>query len=146
MKSSVRDQMEFSQAASTFAEIAHLLESEKSRDARVHRVLELLDHLVPNECCALLVRPSSEDAHLFIIPEAAATARAAALSSLSNMLHVMKGNREIEPSGTGSGHLVLPVIGADRIIGVLQVERHDTYDLRSEEHTSELQSPMYLVC
>jgi len=45
------------------------------------------------------------------------------------MLHVMEGNRDIEPSGTGSAHLVLPVIGADRIIGVLQVERHDTYDL-----------------
>ena len=142
MKSSVRDQMEFSQAASTFAEIAHLLESEKSRDARVHRVLELLDHLVPNECCALLVRPSSKDAHLFIIPEAAATARAAALSSLSNMLHVMKGNREIEPSGTGSGHLVLPVIGADRIIGVLQVERHDTYDLHHVQLLSAVASQL----
>ena len=142
MKSSVRDQMEFSQAASTFAEIAHLLESEKSRDARVHRVLELLDHLVPNECCALLVRPSSKDAHLFIIPEAAATARAAALSSLSNMLHVMKGSREIEPSGTGSGHLVLPVIGADRIIGVLQVERHDTYDLHHVQLLSAVASQL----
>jgi len=134
--------MEFSQAASTFAEIAHLLESEKSRDARVHRVLELLDHLVPNECCALLVRPSSKDAHLFIIPEAAATARAAALSSLSNMLHVMKGKREIEPSGTGSGHLVLPVIGADRIIGVLQVERHDTYDLHHVQLLSAVASQL----
>ncbi len=134
--------MEFSQAASTFAEIAHLLESEKSRDARVHRVLELLDHLVPNECCALLVRPSSKDARLFIIPEAAAPARAAALSSLANMLHVMKGKREIEPSGTGSGHLVLPVIGADRIIGVLQVERHDTYDLHHVQLLSAVASQL----
>jgi len=141
MKSSVRDQMEFSQAASTFAEIAHLLESEESRDARVHRVLELLDHLVPNECCALLVRPS-KDAHLFIIPEAAATARAAVLSSLSDMLHVMEGNREIEPSGTGSGHLVLPVIGADRIIGVLQVERHDTYDVHHVQLLSAVASQL----
>ena len=133
--------MEFSQAASTFAEIAHLLESEESRDARVHRVLELLDHLVPNECCALLVRPS-KDAHLFIIPEAAAPARAAVLSSLSDMLHVMKGNREIDPSGTGSGHLVLPVIGADRIIGVLQVERHDTYDVHHVQLLSAVASQL----
>ena len=142
MKSSVRDPMEFSQAASTFAEIAHLLESEESRDARVHRVLELLDHLVPNECCALLVRPSSKAAHLFIIPEAAATARAAVLSSLSDMLHVMEGNREIEPSGTGSGHLVLPVIGADRIMGALQVERHDTYDLHHVQLLSAVASQL----
>src|SRR5260370_17422215 len=40
MKSSVRDQMDSSQTASTFAEIAHLLESGESRDARVHRLLE----------------------------------------------------------------------------------------------------------
>ncbi len=141
MKSSVRDQREFSQAASTFAEIAHLLESEESRDARVHRVLELLNHLVPNECCALLVQPS-KDANLFIVPEAAATARAAVLSSLSDMLHVMEGNREFEPSGTGSGHLVLPVIGADRIIGALRVERHDTYDLRHVQLLSAVASQL----
>ena len=141
MKSSVRDQREFSQAASTFAEIAHLLESEESRDARVHRVLELLNHLVPNECCALLVQPSKA-ANLFIVPEAPATARAAVLSSLSDMLHVMEGNREFEPSGTGSGHLVLPVIGADRIIGALQVERHDTYDLHHVQLLSAVASQL----
>ena len=141
MKSSVRDQMDSSQTASTFAEIAHLLESEESRDARVHRVLELLDHLVPNECCALLVGPS-KNAHLFIIPDAPATTRAALQSSLSNMLHVMEGNREIKPSGAGSGHLVLPVIGADRIIGVLQVERHDTYDLHHVQLLSAVASQL----
>ena len=141
MKSSVRDQMDSSQTASTFAEIAHLLESEKSRDARVHRLLELLDRLVPNECCALLVGPS-KNAHLFIIPDAPATTRAALQSSLSNMLHVMEGNREIKPSGAGSGHLVLPVIGADRIIGVLQVERHDTYDLHHVQLLSAVASQL----
>ena len=141
MKSSVRDQMDSSQTASTFAEIAHLLESEESRDARVHRLLELLDRLVPNECCALLVGPS-KNAHLFIIPDAPATTRAALQSSLSNMLHVMEGNREIKPSGAGSGHLVLPVIGADRIIGVLQVERHDTYDLHHVQLLSAVASQL----
>jgi len=141
MKSSVRDQMDSSQTASTFAEIAHLLESEESRDARVHRLLELLNRLVPNECCALLVGPS-KNAHLFIIPDAPATTRAALQSSLSNMLHVMEGNREIKPSGAGSGHLVLPVIGADRIIGVLQVERHDTYDLHHVQLLSAVASQL----
>jgi len=141
MKSSVRDQMDSSQTASTFAEIAHLLESEESRDARVHRLLELLDRLVPNECCALLVGPS-KNAHLFIIPDAPATTRAALQSSLSNMLHVMEGDREIKPSGAGSGHLVLPVIGADRIIGVLQVERHDTYDLHHVQLLSAVASQL----
>jgi len=141
MKSSVRDQMDSSQTASTFAEIAHLLESGESRDARVHRLLELLDRLVPNECCALLVGPS-KNAHLFIIPDAPATTRAALQSSLSNMLHVMEGNREIKPSGAGSGHLVLPVIGADRIIGVLQVERHDTYDLHHVQLLSAVASQL----
>jgi len=143
MKSSVRDQMDPSQTASTFAEIAHLLESEESRDARVYRLLELLDRLVPNECCALLVGPS-KNAHLFIIPDAAATTRAALQSSLSDMLHVMEGNREIEPSGSGtsSGHIVLPVIGADRIIGVLQVERHDTYDLHHVQLLSAVASQL----
>jgi diguanylate cyclase (GGDEF)-like protein len=141
MKSSVRDQMDSSQTASTFAEIAHLLESAESRDARVHRLLELLDRLVPNECCALLVGPS-KNAHLFIIPDAPATTRAALQSSLSNMLHVMEGNREIKPSGAGSGHLVLPVIGADRIIGVLQVERHDTYDLHHVQLLSAVASQL----
>ena len=54
----------------------------------------------------------------------------------------MEGNREIEPSGTGSGHLVLPVIGADRIIGALQVERHDTYDLHHVQLLSAVASQL----
>src|ERR1017187_2719012 len=35
------------------------------------------------------------------------------------------------------------VVGEDRIIGV---STHNLEQVRSEEHTSELQSPMYLVC
>jgi diguanylate cyclase (GGDEF)-like protein len=146
MTASVRDELDFPRAARTFAEIAHLLESEERSDARVHRVLELLDRLVPNECCALLVRPS-KDPYFVIIPDAAAARRAALQSSLLDMLHVMEGNRDIEPSGTGSGHLVLPVIGADRIIGVLQLERHDVYELHHVQLLSAVASLLgvYLV-
>ncbi len=141
MNTSVRNPIDSAQIVSGLAEIARLLESEESRDARVRRVLELLDRLVPYECCALLVGPS-KNAHLFTIPDPAATTRAALQSSLSDMLHVMEGNRDIEPSGTGSGHLVLPVIGADRIIGVLQVERNDTYDLQHVQLLSTVASQL----
>ena len=141
MKSSVRARIDSAQIVSGLAEIARLLGPEEITDARVRRVLELLDRLVPYECCALLVGPS-KNAHLFTIPDPAATTRAALQSSLSNMLHVMEGNRDIEPSGTGSAHLVLPVIGADRIIGVLQVERHDTYDLHHVQLLSTVASQL----
>ncbi len=146
MKPSVRNPLDTVQIVGILAEIARLLESEESRDARVYRVLELLDRLVPYECCALLVAPS-KSAHLFTIPDPAATTRAALQSSLSDMLHVMEGNRDIEPSGVGSGHLVLPVIGADRIIGVLQAERHDSYDLHHVQLLSTVASQLgsYLV-
>ena len=141
MKSSVRDQKDSGQIVSILAEIAHLLESEESRDARVRRVLELLDRLVPYECCALLVG-LSKNTHLFTIPDPTASTRETLQSSLSDMLHVMEGNRNIESSGTGSGRLVLPVIRADRIIGVLQVERHDTYDLHHVQLLSTVASQL----
>ena len=141
MKSSVRDRIDSAQIVSGLAEIARLLGPEEITDARVRRVLELLDRLVPYECCALLVGPS-KNAHLFTIPDPAATTRAALHSSLSDMLHVMEGNRDIEPSGTGSAHLVLPVIGADRIIGVLQVERDDAYDLHHVQLLSTVASQL----
>jgi diguanylate cyclase (GGDEF)-like protein len=141
MKSSVRDQKDFAQIVSILAEIVRLLESEESRDARVRCVLELLDRLVPYECCALLVG-LSKNTHLFTIPDPTASTRATLQSSLSDMLHVMEGNRNIESSGTGSGRLVLPVIGADRIIGVLQVERDDTYDLHHVQLLSTVASQL----
>ena len=141
MKSSVRDQKDSGQIVSILAEIARLLESEESRDARVRRVLELLDRLVPYECCALLVG-LSKNTHLVTIPDPTASTRATLQSSLADMLHVMEGNRNIESSGTGSGRLVLPVIRADRIIGVLQVERHDTYDLHHVQLLSTVASQL----
>jgi diguanylate cyclase (GGDEF)-like protein len=141
MKSSVRDQKDSAQIVSSLAEIARLLESEESRDARVRRVLELLDRLVPYECCALLVG-LSKNTHLFTIPDSTASTRATLQSSLSDMLHVMEGNRNIESSSTGSGRLVLPVIRADRIIGVLQVERDDTYDLHHVQLLSTVASQL----
>ena len=107
MKSSVRDQKDSGQIVSIFAEIARLLESEESRDARVRRVLEFLNRLVPYECCALLVG-LSKNTHLFTIPDPTASTRATLQSSLSDMLHVMEGNRNIESSDTGSGPRVIP--------------------------------------
>ncbi len=141
MKSSIRDQIDSGQIVSSLAEIVRVLESEEIRDARVRRVLEFLNRLVPYECCALLVGPS-KNAHLFTIPDATESTREALQSSLSDMLHVMDGNGDIEPSGTGSGHLVLPVIGADRIIGVLQVERHDIYALHHVQLLSTVASQL----
>ena len=76
MKSSVRARIDSAQIVSGLAEIARLLGPEEITDARVRRVLELLDRLVPYECCALLVGPS-KNAHLFTIPDPAATTRAA---------------------------------------------------------------------
>ena len=141
MTTSVRNPIDSAQIVSGLAEIARLLGPEEITDARVRRVLELLDRLVPYECCALLVGPS-KNAHLFTIPDPAATTRAALQSSLSDMLHVMEGNRDIEPSGTGSAHLALPVIGAHRIIGVLRVERHNTYDLHHVQLLSTVASQL----
>ncbi len=128
MKHSLRDQLDSAQIVSTLVEIGHLLELEEASDLRVRRVLELLGRLVPNDSCALLAGVS-EDAHLYTVPEAPEMRRAALRASLSRILRVMEGNADIEPSRAGSGHLALPIIGADRIVGVLEVERDDTYDL-----------------
>ena len=146
MKSSVHHQTDSSQTARTFAEIASLLESEESRDERVRRVLDSCHHLVPYESCALLLGPSN-DPTLFTIPEAATAMRADLQSSLLDVLRVVEGDSDIEPSAIGSSHLVLPLIGADRIVGVLRVERQDTYELHHVQLLSAVASQLgtYLV-
>lgn len=133
MTSSIRGHPDVGQIASTLADIARLLESAEGWDARVRRVLELLGGLVPYECCAFLAGVS-KDAPCFILPDTARATRAALPSSLLSMLHMMEEKADIPPASADAadaGRLMLPVIGADRMIGVLHVEHgeSDFYDL-----------------
>jgi PAS domain S-box-containing protein len=131
MTSSIRGHPDVGQIASTLADIARLLESAEGWDARVRRVLELLGGLVPYECCTFLAGVS-KDAPCFILPDTARATRAALPSSLLSMLHMMEEKADIPPASAASGRLVLPVIAADRVIGVLHVEygESDFYDLQ----------------
>lgn len=113
--------------AGVLAEIGRLLESEQRSEARIHRVLELLNQVVPYDSCMLLAG-SSKGAPLFCIPQVSESRRRALRLWLVGVLHLMEGD-EIEPSGGETNRLVLPVIAGDQIIGILKVERATRYEL-----------------
>lgn len=110
------------------AEIARLLESPDKRDERVRRVLQALGHLVPYDSCALLIEGSKKTT-LFTAPELPPESCPALQSSLSRLLRAMEGNGEATPSRVEANRLALPIIGADRIVGLLRVEGGGTYEL-----------------
>ena len=122
-------------------EIAWLLESVESSDERVRHVLKLLGRLVPYDFCAFLAGVSKE-AGLFTIPEVGAMRRATLQSSLSGVLRAIERNGDVAPRRPGSNCLVLPVIGADRIAGAIQVERDKGYDLHHVQLLSAVASQL----
>jgi signal transduction histidine kinase len=141
MNSSDRDQRSSAQIARVLAEIARLLESPDNQDERLHCVLKAVGELVPYQSCALLIERSDE-ATLLAMPEPAANSRPALQSSLWRLLHAMKGNGETVSSSIEANRLVLPVIAADRVIGLLRVEGGEAYELEDVQLLSAVASQL----
>lgn len=128
MKSSFPERTDSVRIAGVLAEIARLLESPDDEDERLRRVLKALGHLVNYQSCALLIEASNK-ADLFTAPDLPANRRSALQSHLSSLLSAIKGHSETAASPVEANRLVLPIIGADRIVGLLHLEGAQAYEL-----------------
>ena len=107
----------------TLYDIAQILESPEDSGARVIRVLERLQALVPYDACALLeARPGSEGC-LFTAPATPPAGRDALMATMTDLLRQLveeHGQDERTPS-KAKGHLAVPLVGLDEVVGVLLV-------------------------
>src|SRR5437879_7717750 len=85
-------------------------------------------------------------------PKASLSPLAGVLKNLQAKLPVLD-KEQLIPSALHAlkQHFDPNALSAQQLIFHIKAKRHDKFaalfvDLRSEEHTSELQSPMYLVC
>jgi signal transduction histidine kinase len=109
-----------------FSSIAQTLESTDEAEHRIVRSLELLRELVPYRSCALYSAPSRTEGQLYVVPPLPEGAEREALAShLLSSLRSVSGADSAASSERGP-HLTLPVVGLDRVIGVLRVEPPET--------------------
>jgi signal transduction histidine kinase len=107
----------------TLQDIAQVLESTKGADGRIHRVLELLQKIVPYEQCALLEAQPGREPRLIVVPATPADARATLLQTLTD-LHRRLVDERVHPQPRAKqwvAHLAIPLVGNDEAIGVLFV-------------------------
>jgi K+-sensing histidine kinase KdpD len=109
-----------------FSEIAHTLESGDDATARITRSLELLQGVVPYRRCALLSSLSRSSRELYAVPDLASeeerSALTAKLASALRMTSSSPPSVDGPPVSDRQPHLTLPVVGLDRVIGVVRVE------------------------
>lgn len=110
-----------------FYDIAQLLESAEDSGARVMRVLARLRSLVPYTRCAVLDAPEGAQPRLMAPAETTAVERAALETGTLALFHrlVVPSGRAIEEPTFIGHHLAVPLVGLDRVVGVLLVERRD---------------------
>jgi signal transduction histidine kinase len=141
MNNQAHDTVDSEKIASTLAEIARLLESDERAEARILRVLELLRDIVPFGFCALLTG-SSKDSPLLTVPEADERRRSALRSWLLRVMCLMEGRNASDTTGPDRSRVVLPVIGGDHLIGILQVESSSAYDVQHVQLLSAVASQL----
>ena len=110
-----------------FYDIAQFLESAEDSDARVIRVLEELQSLVPYRRCAVLQALPGGERKLVTLPETPPAERAALTATIDALLTQLI-EEHAQPTGTGSrpgSHLAVPLIGLDEVVGVLFVQGAD---------------------
>src|SRR5579863_93459 len=108
----------------TLYDMAQLLESADDADARVRRVLELLQHLVPYEECALLEAQLGHEPHVVVVPEPTPDARALLTGTLLELFgQLVDGNtRAQSPAPRPRGaHLAVPLVCLDEVHGLIFV-------------------------
>jgi K+-sensing histidine kinase KdpD len=110
-----------------FSEIAHTLESTDDSAERITRTLGLLQQLVPYRSCAFLNAVSRTTHELYTVPELAADDERRALTAkLASVLRTtVTGPDEAGRVSDRYPHMTLPVVGLDRVIGVVRVEPPD---------------------
>jgi signal transduction histidine kinase/CheY-like chemotaxis protein len=115
-------------------EVAHALESAEDSERRVLRVLDLLRTIVPSEHCALLHVQPGHEPRLVAAPSESPEEPAHVAQRLLNLFDLFAENptRTPEPQPSSPGHLAVPLVGVDEVIGVLEVR--GAADAYSVEH------------
>ena len=107
--------------ARALAEIAHTLEAVDHPAERVARVLVLAAEVVPYSQCALLAMTPGNELELTTVPPLPEAEQAPLRARLERVLHALSNVDDPFEGGEPGAHLTLPVMGLDRVIGVLRV-------------------------
>jgi len=107
-----------------FYDIAQVLESAESSEARVIRVLTRLRSLVPYEHCAVLEALPGREPRLITPPETPPAERDRLLALTTALLErLIVENEHASGALTTQGlHIAMPLVGMDEVVGVLFVE------------------------
>lgn len=110
--------------------ISHALESGDERHQRIERALELAREVVPCVSSAVL-EIHDEAATIYVSPALDGDQREALHAKLLRLYRLVTEGEEIGRAQGELPSLALPVMGLDRVIGVIRVEPSDTvYDAR----------------
>lgn len=108
----------------TLDDISQVLESAEGSEERARRALEILERLVPYERCALLDAQPGREPRLYVVPDAPPERTdflKATLTQIYRQLAEDHAPAPGAPSGSPRPHLAVPLVGLDRVIGVLYV-------------------------
>jgi len=131
----------FQSVARTLYDIAQGFDSPLDTESRLRRALALLRRIVPSDRCALLEAPAAGAARLVVepdIPEEREALRRVLTRSLTAVTDEPRPAADSLPSDvahlvTCASHLTVPVLGLDRVLGVLFVSHHET-DAYTDDH------------
>lgn len=118
---SVDHDAEVKRIANALAEIAHALGSTGDAAARVERVLRLTHELVPYAECALLEVVPGLPQRVQVLPDVPPEARDAIRARLLAVLDLFSDDDAHPAAAENAGHLMLPLMGLDQVVGVLRV-------------------------
>ncbi len=129
-------------ASRILGDTAYLLEVSEEAERRIGRALELLSVCVPYERCVLFEARPGRPQRLVVVPDISREERGILAARAVRLLALLADHHErgLPPEqhaapGSAGARLAVPLVGLDRVIGVLLVERASAYD---EQHLSVL--------
>ena len=129
-------------ATRILGDTAYLLEVSEEAERRIGRALELLSVVVPYERCVLFEARPGRPQRLVVVPDISREERGILAARAVRLLALLADHHErgLPPEqhaapGSAGARLAVPLVGLDRVIGVLLVERASAYD---EQHLSVL--------
>ena len=131
----------FQSVARTLYDIAQGFDSPLDTESRLRRALALLRRIVPSDRCALFEAPAAGAARLVVepdIPEEREALRRVLTRSLTVITDEPRRAADSLPPDvahlvTCASHLTVPLLGLDRVLGVLFVSHHET-DAYTDDH------------
>lgn len=116
--------------AHALSDIAAALESVDNAGERIEEVLGLTRQLIPCRRAALLQMLPGADPEFFASPALPPGARRKDLGELLHLFRLVADPGHDNRASRTSGHLTLPVMGLDRVVGILRLEsgRRVEYD------------------